>query len=72
MAYTSRSIVVKPELLYFWVFPGFHELHLHNEAIRLGWKVDLWPEHDRYDLHISNASGTSYAVDVKDYDSPVR
>jgi hypothetical protein len=51
--------------------PGRAELRLVNRLERLGVGVELWPKFDAYDLRVTFPDGRAWAVDVKDWASPV-
>ena len=51
--------------------PGRAELRLAQRLGRLGVGVELWPEFDAYDLRVTLPDGEAWAVDVKDWASPV-
>jgi pPIWI_RE three-gene island domain Y/REase associating with pPIWI_RE len=51
--------------------PGRAELWLAKRLERLGVSVELWPEFDAYDLRVGFPDGEAWAVDVKDWASPV-
>lgn len=55
----------------FVVVPGASELRIKQSLEKLGATVNLWPELDRYDLHV-RAGGTEFRIDVKEYRSPHR
>lgn len=55
----------------FVVVPGASELRIQQRLEKLGAAVELWPELDRYDLHV-RAGGTAFRIDVKEYRSPHR
>lgn len=50
--------------------PGRAEIWLDAKLRRLGVGVDLWPCYDAYDLRLTFANKTTWAVDVKDWHSP--
>lgn len=50
--------------------PGKYELELESKLLKLGLKVEMWPEFDKYDLKIIFEDGEIWAIDVKDYSSP--
>lgn len=53
------------------LLPGLVELDLAKRLERIrGVKVTLWPERDRYDLHVK-AADTSWRVDVKDWSNAI-
>lgn len=51
--------------------PGRAELKLDRALRRLGLTPELWPDFDAYDLRITFPDGQVWAVDVKDWASPV-
>jgi hypothetical protein len=51
--------------------PGRAELRLARRLERLGVRVELWPQFDAYDLLVRLPDGDAWAVDVKDWASPV-
>jgi hypothetical protein len=55
----------------FVVVPGASELRVKQRLERLGATVELWPELDRYDLHV-RAGDHEFRVDLKEYRSPYR
>ena len=65
-----RSLIAPMRL--FVASPGRAELRLHEALRRTGVEVELWPALDAYDLRITLPNGQVWAVDVKDWSSPVR
>ncbi|MFD0692422.1 restriction endonuclease-related protein [Actinomadura fibrosa] len=55
----------------FIVVPGASELRIAAQLERLGADVEMWPELDAYDLHVT-IGGTEFRLDVKEYRSPHR
>lgn len=55
----------------FVVVPGASELRVKRNLEELGATVELWPELDRYDLHV-RAGDREFRVDLKEYRSPHR
>jgi hypothetical protein len=51
--------------------PGQAELRLAERLERLGLEVERWPDIDAYDLRVTFRDGEAWAVDVKDWASPV-
>lgn len=51
--------------------PGQIEVDLTRRLIQAGFTVALWPGGDRYDLRVILPGNEIWAVDVKDYESPV-
>jgi hypothetical protein len=51
--------------------PGQIEVDLSKRLIQAGASVTLWPAGDRYDLRVTLPSQEIWAVDVKDYESPI-
>lgn len=47
--------------------PGLIELDIERECKKLGLKVEMWPEMDKYDLKITFNDGKCWCVDAKDY-----
>ena len=61
---------LKKDLRYFIHRPGKVELRLGEKLKRLGLEeVKLYPELDKYDLHLVFPDGTVWAVDVKFWES---
>jgi hypothetical protein len=52
--------------------PGRAELRLRDAVLKAGAEVELWPNFDAYDLRVVFPGGGAWAVDVKDWSSPVR
>ncbi|GAB2887657.1 restriction endonuclease-related protein [Streptomyces mayteni] len=52
----------------FVVVPGVSELRVKRRLEELGATVELWPELDRYDLHV-RAGDREFRVDLKEYRS---
>ncbi|MEV7434800.1 hypothetical protein [Streptomyces griseoviridis] len=52
----------------FVVVPGASELRVMRSLEELGATVELWPERDRYDLHV-RAGEMEFRVDLKEYRS---
>ncbi len=50
--------------------PGRAELRLAEQFERLGVKVELWPEFDKYDLRVTFPDAEVWAIDVKDWRNP--
>lgn len=50
--------------------PGKYELILKEKLLKLGLKVELWPNFDLYDLKVIFPDGEIWAVDMKDYSNP--
>lgn len=67
---TDRPQRLKRGLRVFVAAPGRAELRLAKALAKRGVAVELWPAFDRYDLRLSFADGTVWAVDVKDWQSP--
>ncbi|SMF38938.1 hypothetical protein [Streptomyces sp. Amel2xC10] len=55
----------------FVVVPGASELRVQQRLENLGATVELWPELDRYDLHVQ-AGDKEFRIDLKEYRSPYR
>lgn len=70
LSHTSTLLRLKRPFRRYISFPGLAELRLANNLQKLGLKVELWPQFDRYDLHITFPKGTSWAIDVKDWSNP--
>ncbi|CAM5571232.1 MULTISPECIES: restriction endonuclease-related protein [Streptomyces] len=64
----AGSRCVDPGVWRFVVVPGASEIRLKQCLERLGATVQLWPELDRYDLHV-RAGGEEFRVDLKEYRS---
>jgi hypothetical protein len=72
MEYTPDALEVKRPARLYWTLPGWHELKLAKDAKAMGWEVELWPNLDAIDLSIRKRGNKNrYAVDVKDYLSPL-
>jgi REase associating with pPIWI_RE/pPIWI_RE three-gene island domain Y len=56
---------LKEGLRYFIHRPGCAELRIEKRMKELGLEVTLYPDHDKYDLHIVFSDKTVWAVDVK-------
>jgi len=69
--HTAATIELKRPVRVFWTLPGWHELQLHGAVQALGCTSVLWPDFDSVDLLVSQPSGRRFAVDVKDYISPI-
>jgi hypothetical protein len=70
--YTASFLELKRPLRFFWCYPGFHELSLMTQLREMGWDVQMWPKYDTVDLLVQkNWHGDRYAIDVKDYLSPL-
>ncbi len=50
--------------------PGLAETDLQRDLETLGLAVEMWPEYDAYDLRVTFANGSVWAIDVKDYANP--
>ncbi|MFD7844796.1 hypothetical protein ACFV4K_17895 [Nocardia sp. NPDC059764] len=50
--------------------PGLAETDLQRDLESLGSTVEMWPEHDTYDLRVTFDNGSVWAIDVKDYANP--
>ncbi len=50
--------------------PGRAEQRLANAVVALGFRVELWPALDRYDLRITLPDDSVWAIDVKDWANP--
>ncbi|MEU6354949.1 hypothetical protein ABZ896_37500 [Streptomyces sp. NPDC047072] len=55
----------------FVVVPGASELRVKQRLEKLGATVELWPELDRYDLHV-RAGDKEFRIDLKEYRSVYR
>jgi hypothetical protein len=62
---------LRPALYTFVAAPGRAELRLAERLEGLGLVTELWPALDAYDLRIVFPDGEAWAVDVKDWASPV-
>ena len=62
---------LRPPIRTFVSLPGLTELRLAEDLKREGVDVSLWPNFDAYDLRVTFPDGCSWAVDVKDWASPV-
>ncbi|MGF1488820.1 MAG: hypothetical protein ACFBSE_17180 [Prochloraceae cyanobacterium] len=60
---------LKPGLRYFFHRPGVPELRLEKRLKEIGLEVELYPDRDKYDLHIVFPDNTIWAVDVKFWES---
>lgn len=60
---------LKKDLRYFFHRPGKVELRIGEKLKRLGLEVKLYPELDKYDLHLVFSDQTIWAVDVKFWES---
>lgn len=70
--YTPSFLELKRPLRFFWCYPGYHELALGNQLKELGWDVEMWPDYDAVDLLVQKKwHGERFAIDVKDYISPI-
>ncbi|HEX6293052.1 MAG TPA: hypothetical protein VFZ66_27970 [Herpetosiphonaceae bacterium] len=52
------------------VAPGIYELNLVRQVEALGLTCQLWPFYDRYDVRVIFDDGTTWAVDLKDWQHP--
>lgn len=70
--YTASFLELKRSLRFYWCYPGFHELALMKQLQAMGWDVQMWPKYDTVDLLVQKQwHGERYAIDVKDYLSPI-
>lgn len=60
---------LKKDLRYFIHRPGKAELRLEERLKRLNLEVKLYPDFDKYDLHLVFPDGIVWAVDVKFWES---
>jgi hypothetical protein len=58
---------LKRDLRYFIHYPGIAELFLQKELSKMGLRVILYPDLDKYDLQITFPDQTIWAVDVKSW-----
>ncbi len=61
---------VKKGIMQFVASPGAIELGLDAKCTKLGFKTELWPGKDTYDLKIKVGEGEYWVVDAKDYSLP--
>jgi REase associating with pPIWI_RE len=66
----DRTQMVGPECWHSHVVPGLLELALHDQLLERGVAVHLWPQLDRYDLHVTvereGRPKREWKIDVKD------
>lgn len=67
---------VRPGVQRFTVLPGLSELALYDRLNslsheqNLGFRFELWPNLDRWDLLVTASDGRCWAADMKDWSSP--
>ena len=66
-----EPVWLRPPVRTFVSLPGIAELRIAARVQELGLSVRLWPAFDSYDLRIEFADGAAWAIDVKDWASPV-
>lgn len=71
IALAHEPVQLRPPIRTFVSLPGIAELKLARRIESLGLGVELWPAIDAYDLRVSFADGQVWAIDVKDWASPV-
>jgi DNA-binding transcriptional MerR regulator len=59
--------ICRPQVLTYWTGPALDELLIFDTAKKLGLEARLYPNSDRCDIAIGEATG----IDVKSYSSPV-
>lgn len=65
----GAELRLKRGAMKFISLPGKPEIEIMRKIEKLGLKVRLWPEFDKYDLEIE-FDNERWAVDVKDYSNP--
>jgi hypothetical protein len=68
---SQEPLWLRPPIRVFVALPGIAELRLAAELRRQGVDVSMWPDFDAYDLRVEFPDGSAWAVDVKDWASPV-
>lgn len=67
----QAPLVVRPPVRTFVSLPGVAEVRLEARIASLDVQATLWPNFDAYDLRVEFRDGEAWAVDVKDWASPV-
>jgi transcriptional regulator with XRE-family HTH domain len=67
----ERVLAIGRELRKFVAAPGRAELALEQQLIRRGLVIELWPGFDAYDLLATFPTGERWAIDLKDWVSPL-
>ncbi|MGW0521875.1 restriction endonuclease-related protein [Crossiella sp. NPDC003009] len=65
---TADAVCVETGIWRYVVVPGASELRLYEALAKLGASVQLWPEHDDYDLLVTVGTA-KHRVDLKEYQS---
>lgn len=66
-AEAHKWMVVTPGIHRYVTLPGLWELFLYESLIKLGVKVTLYPQIDKYDLLVELPGKIRWAIDVKDW-----
>ncbi len=66
----NNVVWLRRDLRRYIAAPGRAELRLAEQFERLGVKVELWPEFDKYDLRVTFPDAEVWAIDVKDWRNP--